>query len=148
MRGSSPRQKEQKGSSGFSSCPLASTGPLADAGGSCTKSTSQSEQRVNPCRYSALHWGQYMVLLAFPAPKVTLSRLWLRGHFKRRLTFPRFYFDFPVICGTLPSVENCIWSAGACSRFFFSDRQFRPVAKPRQPKSRRLESTTYEMLFL
>src|SRR5439155_25727256 len=61
----------------------------------------------------------HMVLQAFPAPKVTLSRLWLRGHFKRGLTFSRFSFDFPVICGTLSSVENCIWSAGACTAFSF-----------------------------
>src|SRR4029077_12712640 len=61
MRGSSPRQKEQKGSSGFSSGPPTSPGgPPTDAGGSYTKSTSQSAQRVNPGRYSALHCGQNM----------------------------------------------------------------------------------------
>src|SRR6266481_6704249 len=58
MRGSSPRQKEQKGSSGSSSGRPTSPGPLA--GGSYTKSTSQSAQRVNPGRYSALHCGQNM----------------------------------------------------------------------------------------
>jgi hypothetical protein len=30
----------------------------SDSERSCTKSTSQSEQRVNPARYSALHSGQ------------------------------------------------------------------------------------------
>src|SRR5882762_5690645 len=64
MRGSSPRQKEQKGSSGSSACgpvsPVAPR-PRAAGGGSHTSSTSQSEQRVNPGRYSALHCGQNMV---------------------------------------------------------------------------------------
>src|SRR6266852_8707290 len=63
MRGSSPRQKEQKGSSESSACELASPvapKPCAAGGGSCTSSTSQSAHRVNPCRYSALHCGQYI----------------------------------------------------------------------------------------
>src|SRR6266404_8581778 len=64
MRGSSPCQKEQKGSSESSVCkpssPVAPR-PRAAGGGSYTRSTSQSEQRVNPGRYSALHWGQNMV---------------------------------------------------------------------------------------
>src|SRR5947208_16800169 len=33
---------------------------VSDSESSCTKSTSQSEQRVNPARYSALHSGQNM----------------------------------------------------------------------------------------
>src|SRR5579885_1078536 len=33
---------------------------LSDGGSASTKSTSQSEQRVKPGRYSALHSGQYM----------------------------------------------------------------------------------------
>src|SRR5438552_11292353 len=61
------------------------------------------------------------------SPKVTLFSTLAKGTFQKRLTFPRFSFDFPVICGTLSSVENCIWGAGACSRFFFSDRQFGPL---------------------
>src|SRR5260370_30569799 len=63
MRGSSPRQKEQKGSSESSAYEPASPvlpKPWAAGGGSCTSSTSQSEQRVNPWRYSALHCGQYI----------------------------------------------------------------------------------------
>jgi hypothetical protein len=31
---------------------------VSDSESSCTKSTSQSEQRINPARYSALHSGQ------------------------------------------------------------------------------------------
>src|SRR5713226_6274797 len=50
MRGSSPRQKEQNGSS--------ESPALAAPGSSRTNSTSQSAHRVNPCRYSALHCGQ------------------------------------------------------------------------------------------
>src|SRR5712691_13488944 len=60
MRGSSPRQKKQKGSSGFSPRPPASPEPLAGAGTSFTRSMSQSAQRVNPRRYPALHCGQYI----------------------------------------------------------------------------------------
>src|ERR1700694_1186130 len=63
MRGSSPCQKEQKGSSESSACALAAPeapNPLAAAGGSYTRSISQSAHRVNPCRYSALHRGQTM----------------------------------------------------------------------------------------
>src|SRR5437879_8233576 len=33
---------------------------LSDGESASTKSTSQSEQRVKPGRYSALHWGQNM----------------------------------------------------------------------------------------
>src|SRR5713226_603722 len=69
MRGSSPRQKEQKGSSGFSVCPPASPRPLAEEGGSYTNSTSQSAQRVNPWRYSALHCGQYITTGEFTTRK-------------------------------------------------------------------------------
>src|SRR6266852_4062237 len=70
MRGSSPRQKRQKGSSGLSARPpVASPEPPEDAGGSYTRSTSQSEQRVNPGRYSALHCGQNMVKRESTAPR-------------------------------------------------------------------------------
>src|SRR6266446_883562 len=72
MRGTSPRQKEQKGSSGSSACepvsPVAPR-PRAAGGGSHTSSTSQSEQRVNPGRYSALHCGQNMVKRESTTPR-------------------------------------------------------------------------------
>src|SRR6267142_1218844 len=94
MRGSSPRQKEQKGSSGFSARAPASPGPLADAGGSCTSSTSQSAHRVNPCRYSALHCGQYIARRVY---YISNSELGRRGveispplpqlHFRPKFTF-------------------------------------------------------------
>src|SRR6266568_6570995 len=35
--------------------------PSSASGRPCTSSTSQSAQRVNPCRYSALHCGQNMI---------------------------------------------------------------------------------------
>src|SRR5216684_5677922 len=69
MRGSSPRQKKQKGSSGFSARPPASPEPPEGAGGSYTRSVSQSVQRVNPCRYSALHCGQNMVKRESTTPR-------------------------------------------------------------------------------
>src|SRR6266404_5144911 len=81
MRGSSPRQKEQKGSSGFSARAPASPGPLADAGGSYTSSTSQSAQRVNPCRYSALHCGQYIARPALSSPRGYFSLELARTHY-------------------------------------------------------------------
>src|SRR6267154_1480999 len=72
MRGSSPRQKEQKGSSessaGKPSSPLAPQ-PRAAGGRSHTNSTSQSAQRVNPGRYSALHCGQNMVKRESTTPR-------------------------------------------------------------------------------
>src|SRR5713226_8811440 len=79
MRGSSPRQKEQKGSSESSTRePSSPVGPkpCAGGGGSCTSSTSQSAQRVNPCRYSALHCGQYIERRVYYIPN---SRLAQRG---------------------------------------------------------------------
>src|SRR5229473_5489172 len=69
MRGSSPRQKKQKGSSGFSARPPASPEPPEGAGDSYTRSVSQSAQRVNPCRYSALHCGQNMVKRKSTTPR-------------------------------------------------------------------------------
>src|SRR5713101_8223103 len=79
MRGSSPRQKEQKGSSESSACEPASPvvpKPCAAGGGSCTSSTSQSAHRVNPCRYSALHCGQYIARRVY---YISYSRLVRRG---------------------------------------------------------------------
>src|ERR1700737_802874 len=67
MRGSSPFQNVQMGSSPSSSGPpgpsdsSASLNPARtiDPGDRLvTSATSQSAQTVNPCRYSALHWGQ------------------------------------------------------------------------------------------
>src|SRR5216684_9116254 len=69
MRGSSPRQKRQKGSSGFSARPPASPEPPEGAGGSYTRSMSQSVQRVNPGRYSTLHCGQNMVKRESTTPR-------------------------------------------------------------------------------
>ncbi len=129
MCGSSPRQKEQKGSSGFSARAPVLPGPLADGGGSYTSSTSQSVQRVNPWRYSVLHCGQYMSarLHALPAPKSTLFSTLARGHFYRSLTSFQLFLDFSLIFGTVNFVENYMWSAGACSRFSILDRPFQPL---------------------
>src|SRR5215471_13481742 len=55
-----PFQKEQKGSSLGSPGSAGLCPASANWGGSCTRSTSQSEQRVKPGRYSALHCGQNM----------------------------------------------------------------------------------------
>src|SRR6266852_5771817 len=93
MRGSSPFQKVQKGSSGASP---RMPGPDAPAGGAYTKSTSQSEQRVNPCRYSALHCGQY---IARRGPFRTQGYTFLdsfKGHFLLRTEGNIFPIDFPV----------------------------------------------------
>src|SRR5712664_1761256 len=124
MRGSSPRQKEQKGSSESSACEPASPvlpKPWAAGGGSCTSSTSQSVQRVNPWRYSALHCGQYITarLHALPAPKVTLFSALVREHFYRSLKNFELFLDFSLILGILNFVENYVRSAGAYSRFSF-----------------------------
>src|SRR6266404_1788813 len=77
MRGSSPRQKEQKGSSESSPCEPVSPAvpyPCAAGGGSCTSSTSQSAHRVNPCRYSALHCGQYIARRVYYISNSELGR--------------------------------------------------------------------------
>src|SRR6267143_5764778 len=55
MRGSSPFQKAQNGSSPGSA---ESTAPLGRAESCATSGTSQSAHTVNPWRYSALHSGQ------------------------------------------------------------------------------------------
>src|SRR5713101_1374541 len=62
MRGSSPLQNAQRGSSaGAGGWPGESASNAAGEVGSCqTRGTSQSAQTVKPWRYSALHWGQNM----------------------------------------------------------------------------------------
>src|SRR5229473_1170345 len=62
--------------------------------------------------------------------------------------FLKLFLDFFFIRDTISFVDNSAWSAGACSRFSFLRQPFRPLANLKQPKSRPLESATYEMLFL
>src|SRR6266704_560903 len=81
--------------------------PSSASGRPCTSSTSQSAQRVNPCRYSALHCGQNMI---------QRSRLHLEFHlgapigrtrcclvFFLDLLFPIHYYNgrvnVPLECG-------------------------------------------------
>src|SRR5580693_8489747 len=60
IRGSSPLQNEQNGSSSGSPGATGSVATRASDGNSSTRARSQSAHRVNPWRYSALHCGQSM----------------------------------------------------------------------------------------
>src|SRR5439155_1751777 len=79
IRVSPTRQKEPNGSSESSACELDSPvapQPCAPVGSSCTNSTSQSAHRVNPCRYSALHCGQYIApSLLHPEFQIATTRV-------------------------------------------------------------------------
>jgi hypothetical protein len=47
--------------------------------------------------------------------------------------------------GTVTFIENCIWSAGACSRFSSLGPHRFAFARGQLPKTHRLESIIYEM---
>src|SRR5260370_33877872 len=106
MRGSSPRQKEQKGSSESSARASVSSElppPCTDFGSSYTKSTSQSAHRVNPCRYSALHCGQYIACQALSSPRLCVSRL-SKTTFYPGLRDFQLFLDYFLFFGKLDSV--------------------------------------------
>src|SRR6266851_7057991 len=60
----------------------------------------------------------------------------------------QLFLDFPLFYGSLNIVENYMRTAGAYSRFSFSRQSFPPLRAQKRPKSRPLESITYEILFL
>jgi hypothetical protein len=62
--------------------------------------------------------------------------------------FLKLFLDFFGIRDIINFVDNSAWSAGALLPLFFLRQPFPALVNLKQPKSRPLESATYEMLFL
>src|SRR6266851_8417175 len=151
IRASSPFQKEQNGSSSLSTGEaawLVSAESLSVAGSVYIKSTSQSAQRVNPCRYSALHCGQNITPRVYYTWHSILDRR-SAGPAAASVFFLDLLFAIHYYNGQVNVSLECGVYAGSCrSRgavLLFSG--VFPICC-HQPKMRRLESTTYEMQVL
>src|SRR5260370_42441649 len=98
------------------------------------KSASNSKSGFTPIPIGATS------LSSAPAPTSSNSRV--------QPPSGKIALDKSLICDIQYLVDNCAWSAGACSRFSFSRQVFHPLPVPNNPKPRPLKSITYEMQIL